>query len=207
MKLRRLQKDLEALYQVETELDIGDFLLDEQSLERLGEKASELASRGEVLFVLEEEGVLSVGLFLRDDLPPTLDDGAASLRYLATLEGVSHFVYLTYHARQNRPVRKLELELQAEVDKFATGVLGLGFREKAHPEALRRQIFDEASLAPELDAEEEERYLTASRLARRYSVYLERRFLRERHTSPLLEELRTFYRLELPEKITRIMGA
>jgi hypothetical protein len=206
-KLRRLQEALEELYRVETALDISDFLLDEEGLSGLGAEAAGMAERGEVLFVTEAEGEVSLGLYLREDLRQTLDDGAPSPRYFATLEGVSHFVYLAYHASHDRPVKKLELELQAEVDKFAAGVLGVAPRGPAQdPTDLRRWLFEELALDPSLDPEEEERYRTASRLARHYSVFLERRYLRERRTARLVDELRRFYRLALGEKIGHILG-
>ncbi len=34
------------------------------------------------------------------------------------LEGVSHFVYLAWNAGHDKPVSLLELEMQAEVDKY-----------------------------------------------------------------------------------------
>ena len=37
---------------------------------------------------------------------------------LTALEGVSHFLYLVWNASHDRPVSLLELEMQAEVDKF-----------------------------------------------------------------------------------------
>jgi hypothetical protein len=120
---------------------------------------------------------------------------------------VSHFVYLAYAARRDKPVRRLELELQAEVDKFAAGVLGVAPRGRADPAQLRRRIFDELPIDPDLDEEEEERYLTAWRLARRYTVYLERRYLVARETRRFLDELRGFYRLGLPEKIGHILSS
>lgn len=206
-RLRRLQAALEELYRVETSLDIGDFLLDEEALSALGGDAASMAERGEALFVTEEGGEVSIGLYLREDLRETLDDGTPSPRYLATVEGVSHFIYLTFHAQQDRPVKRLELELQAEVDKFSTAVLGLapaGARQS--PTEMRRRLFEDFELAAALDPEEEERYLLAARLARRYSLFLERRYLRERETARLLDELRRFYRLALSEKIDRIQS-
>ena len=38
--------------------------------------------------------------------------------YLLAVEGVSHFVYVMVRARAERPFSGLELELQAEVDKY-----------------------------------------------------------------------------------------
>ena len=39
------------------------------------------------------------------------------------IEGVSHFVYVADRARRNLPATQLELELQAEIDKYVLLVL------------------------------------------------------------------------------------
>ena len=38
--------------------------------------------------------------------------------YWTALEGVSHFLYLAWNAGHDKPVSLLELEMQAEVDKY-----------------------------------------------------------------------------------------
>ncbi len=42
--------------------------------------------------------------------------------YCTALEGVSHFVYSTWRLDRDLPVSLLELETQAEVDKYAVTV-------------------------------------------------------------------------------------
>lgn len=209
MRLRTLQEELEALYGIHTDLDIRDFLLDEDGLAQLGASAQELSARGEVLFLIEQEGEVSVGLYLAEPLQRALeeDHSPPSARYHATLEGVSHFVYLSFHAQQDRPVRQIELELQAEVDKFAAGVLGLARPRRAPPKELRRRLYEESTLHPSLAPEEEERYATAAHLARRYALFLEQRYLARERTSAFLDELRTFYRLAFSEKVARALGS
>ena len=46
--------------------------------------------------------------------------------YCTALEGVSHFVYSTWRLDRDPPVSLLELETQAEVDKYAVTVFLLG---------------------------------------------------------------------------------
>ena len=38
--------------------------------------------------------------------------------YWTALEGVSHFVYFAWNAGYDKPVSILELEMQAEIDKY-----------------------------------------------------------------------------------------
>ena len=116
--------------------------------------------------------------------------------FCLVVEGVSHFIYLALCAAVERRVSALELELQAEVDKFACCRLVAG----ADP-LLRRRLYGGA-LADDLADDERERYRTANHQASRYAGALERRFAGE--TGALLGELRLFYRLGLADKLSRI---
>jgi hypothetical protein len=66
-------------------------------------------------------------------------------------------------------------------------------------------MFSDFTLCPELDSEQRERYAAASSLASRYCSYvLSPALEREARFGPLLEELRSFYRLSQRGKIDRI---
>ena len=201
--LARLQLGLEALYRVETKLAIEAFVIDGEARDQIGPAR---APR-EQLLLREADGELAMGLFLdaaalanleRNDPAARLDDGNFADFCLA-VEGVSHFVYVALRAAQSRPVSQLELELQAEVDKFACCVLISGPMT-----TLRRRLYGDVSYADDLDADERERYRTANREASRYAAALERRFVARAETPALLAELRRFYRMDLPAKLGRI---
>ena len=127
-----LQAELEAIYGVEAPR-VRDFLVRREEAAALGTMA---ASREEIL-VVEQGEELFVGLFLDDavlaatdatdpnDPRPRLIARKALDKLACALEGVSHFVYLSNRAAANRPVSRLELEVQAEIDKFALLVLHL----------------------------------------------------------------------------------
>ncbi|NND61056.1 MAG: hypothetical protein HKN49_12395 [Gammaproteobacteria bacterium] len=121
------------------------------------------------------------------------------------IEGISHYVYLAHRAGHDRPVTQLELELQAEIDKFVTTIYVLR-RQGARGQArvLLRSLFDRVRFAPSLDAERLRRYTDASQLAARYCAALQRDFLRRRRRRGLVAELRRFYRLGQAPKIRRI---
>ncbi len=75
---------------------------------------------------------------------------------------------------------QLELELQAEVDKYLTALFFLGLQnEGAVSTRLRQLLFGRYRLAEGLSAESAERYHEASRLANRYCGWLEARYLRK----------------------------
>jgi hypothetical protein len=103
-------------------------------------------------------------------------------------------------------VSVLELELQAEVDKYVTTLLTME-RVGDVPDALARQLFGDVEFANDLDAEEHRRYRVANENAHRYSESLHRRFVRTRRIDAMLGEVREFYRLALDAKLAWIREA
>jgi hypothetical protein len=199
--LARLQLGLEALYRVETRLAIDAFVIDGDQRDRM----RPARAPREQLLLREDDGELAMALFVdaaalanleRHDPSARLDDRNFGDFCLA-VEGVSHFVYLALAAARHRPVSQLELELQAEVDKFVCCLLVAGVSRD-----LRRRLFDDVTYADDLSADEQERYRTANLQASRYAAALERRYAAE--TAALLGEVRRFYRMDLPDKLGRI---
>ena len=201
--LARLQLGLEALYRVETGLPIDAFVIDAVARAAL---PTGRAPR-EQLLLRQQDGEMELGLFLDAEALANLErnDPAARLDernfadFCLAVEGVSHFVYVALHAAGDRAVSQLELELQAEVDKFACCLLVAGAASD-----LRRRLFGEVRFAADLDDDERARYQAANNEARRYAGALERRFVRAERTEGLLAELRRFYRMDLPDKLGHI---
>jgi hypothetical protein len=201
--LALMQRGLEQLYRVETELSVDDFVIDEATRDSFG---TERAPR-EQLLVREAGGELELALYvcpralanLAANDPRARLDGRNLQDFLLALEGVSHFVYVAFCARQERPVSALELELQAEVDKYVTCALtkGIDWRER---------LFASFSLDPAMDDEERERYLVANENARAYADALHERYLARGAggVPELLGEVRAFYRLGMAAKLERI---
>jgi hypothetical protein len=205
--LTRLQLGLEALYRVETNLAIDAFVIDEAQ-----RAAAEIHPRRmprEQLLVRQGDDDLAMALFVdasalrnleRHD--PTVGlDHRNFADFCLAVEGVSHFVYLARCAAGERSVSPLELELQAEVDKFACCVLLVG----GHAD-LRRRLYGDVHYADDLDGDERARYRAANAGANRYAAALERRFVRDERTDApsLLAELRRFYRMDLADKLGHI---
>ena len=201
--LARLQLGLEALYRVETRLAIDAFVID--AVQR-GQMQPARAPR-EQLLLREMDGELGMALFVDAAAIANLErhDPAARLDernfadFCLAVEGVSHFVYVALAAARQRPVSQLELELQAEVDKFVCCFLVGGVIAD-----LRLRLYGDVRYADDLDAEERERYRTANQEAARYAAALERRFTTRAETGGLLAEVRRFYRMDLPDKLGRI---
>ncbi|HZJ68114.1 MAG TPA: hypothetical protein VFD36_31640 [Kofleriaceae bacterium] len=208
--LARLQKGLERMYRIETEVSVDDFMIDERARRELG------VSRAprEQLLVSGDGGEVSLGLFVderalcnlaENDPADGLDDRNLG-DFLLAVEGVSHFVYLTWRALRDHRVTALELELQAEVDKYVTCLLTT---EPAAPvsAALRRRLFGDAAYDADLDHDEHARYRAANDNAQRYTTWLERAFVVPRRIPEMLAELRRFYRLGLAAKLGAIARA
>ena len=206
--LARLQKGLERMYRIETEVSVDDFVIGEEARRELGVAR---APR-EQLLVSEEGGEVSLGLFVDERALSNLERHDPSHRldeqnlgdFLLAVEGVSHFVYLTWRAQHDHRVTALELELQAEVDKYVTCLLCGHHTRSAE---LRRRLFEDFTFEPDLDDEERARYRTANSNARRYSASLERRFVQPGRIAEMLGELRRFYRLPLDGKLDHIRAA
>ncbi len=202
--LQRIQQVLSDLYDLRPALDVEQFVCGEELLRAaVGEGAAE---RGEVLLVFEDHDGLHVALYLDPQVRARIAARDPDFRSvcLAT-EGVSHFLYLTFRAGNEEQVTQLELELQAEVDKYAAGLLagnGAGLI-RARSRALRERLFADARFLDPPDTPEGERYRVAHRAAARYAARLEERFVDAGRLDELWAELRRFYRLGARQKLER----
>ena len=132
-------------------------------------------------------------------------DGRNLDSFCTATEEVSHFVYLLFCARTARTVTQLELELQAEVDKYLCAVFFLSLQnEGAVSPRLKELLFHHYRIADTVSEERAERYRAASHLAYRYCQYLEARFLKPSRLHDLARESRRFYRLGQREKLEKI---
>jgi hypothetical protein len=210
--LRRMQSLLTGLYDAPVEHDAEDFLVSDP--ERLRDMVGEPCS-DEQVFVVEQDGEVRIGLFIdqrvldrlrqRDPLDELNEDNLHD--FCTALEGVSHFHYLIWSCARGRSVSLLELELQAEVDKYATALALLTKqRAGAFPGDLHARMFDSVSFLPELDEISRRRYQVANRNAARYCRSLDQRYLHPRRRQPekWLAELRRFFRCGHQEKIRQL---
>lgn len=207
--LEFLQGELEAIYAVEAP-SVRRFLLGGEAARTVGRTPR----APEELYVLEEEDGVALGLYLApgvvlaaagvdpDDRRPRLTARAALAGVASAAEGVSHFVYVATRAALGRPVSLLELEVQAEVDKFALLLLHLWRRglRRASP-SLRLRLFERVRYHAWLRADELRRYREANRLGGGYARWLEGRFVDGADIEGLLRELRRTYRLAGCEKL------
>lgn len=212
MILGRMQALLARLYDAPVEHDVEDFLLSDRA--RVAQLSGEdtMNSTDEQVFVVEDDSGVQVGLFVAPEVLERLErsdplsrlDDANLPDYCTALEGVSHFHYLIWSAARGRNVSLLELELQADVDKYASALTLLTRqRNGAFPASLHQRLFHRVRYLPDLNAESRRRYEEANRHAARFCRSLEERFLRRRSQRPeaFLSELRRFFRCGHQEKL------
>jgi len=204
--LLHVQRRLEALYALEPQAPVTEFMLREDEATGLpggGSRTLVTQDGDDVSLAVVLDG--SVGECLARSDPRVLLDGENLGPFCTLTEEVSHFVYLFFCARSARSVTQLELELQAEVDKYLNVVFLLSLQnEGAVSSRLRELIFLRYRLAENLSVEQAERYRTASHLAYRYCGWLEESFLRPSRMADLARESRRFYRLGQREKLEKI---
>jgi hypothetical protein len=204
--LGQMQSLLAALYDAPIEHDVHDYLITDPARAAALQESVAPPGTDEQLLIAETEDGMELGLYLDAAVlerlgrhcPLTALDDSNLGDYCTALEGVSHFHYVTWSTGCDRSVSLLELELQAEVDKYASALsLLLAQREGRFPGDLFQRLFEGCRLLPHLTAVERERYTEAHRCAARFCERLETRFLRRRRARPaaLLAELRSFYRL------------
>ena len=200
-ELRRIQSELERFYGLERAPNVTRFVRD-------GDQGSR-----EVVLLRESADELEIALVLPPESKQIPAGGALSDVWLQVAEGVSHFLYLVERARISLPVTKLELELQAEVDKF---VLSLGFSGTSgfsgdsgftgfsanDARGLLQRMFDSPRFLDPEDSEAGARYRLAHHLAARFVS----RVVVANDRGRVLERLRAFYRAGQADKI-RIASA
>jgi hypothetical protein len=186
-----VQAALERMYQLDRIADVDEFVTPAAAGER------------ETLFVREVGGDLELALRLpplaRREFDAACDGDLDPLCQI--IEGVSHFVYLADRARAGREATQLELELQAEVDKYVVLAASLGAIDSSSSARLRARLYDEVTFAHAAETELGERYRMANDLAGKFVRRLEREYLASRRYPELHACLRAFYRMGQEEKL------
>jgi hypothetical protein len=141
--LKSIQGHLEDRYGAATGLNVEDFLRLHPGLPGLGELLVETQTEG-------PEVHLNLALLLDRDIH-TAWQSTQNLREIeisVPFEEVSHFVYLCWNHARGRNVTKLEMEIQAEVDRILLayhGNLGVSAAQaKTLLESLLEKPYDHA---------------------------------------------------------------
>jgi hypothetical protein len=196
----RVQGALERVYQLDRVADVGDFL-----------HGAEAGEREALLLREANDGALEMTLRLPPLRPPMTDGAGASSRppmggadldaVCQIIEGVSHFVYVVECARTERGATQLELELQAEVDKWVVLAASMRAFDVERSEALRSRLYECVSFEHDGETERGERYRVANSAAHRFVRRLEREYVGGARYREMRSELRRFFRVGQEEKL------
>lgn len=180
----RIQARLSGYYGIEDAPDVDAFV----------EPADDAR---EAVLVREREGEVELAVRLPR---VALTGGRPSFDELCqVVEGVSHFLYLAERARRELPATQLELELQAEVDKYL--LFAGGAYHPARAARLKERLFDRVRYLHPAHTERGARYRMANDLAARFARWLEVRFARHGRKEQMRAWLRRFYGAGQAEKI------
>lgn len=162
----------------------------------------------EVLYLREHREQLEIALYL----PPEALARGSSIElgddlFCQVAEGVSHFLYLTDRAKCGRPVTQLELELQAEVDKFVL-LLDDSFASKDEQTVghVRRRLFDNVAFLHPEGSELGDRYRAAHHLASCFARRIEHH-IRAMTLTELRRELCRFFGAGQRQKVEMALAA
>lgn len=208
----KIQGLLEGFYEIEVGHRVADFLITDPKLVRILETDKDTREVNEKLLLSEGEDGLDIALYVDQSVLDRLEianplsqvhDGNLSDLWVL-VEGVSHFVYLVWCALHDREVTLLELELQAEIDKYITTLFLIQQQHGKVPSNLHYWLFERPVFDSRLARVELERYRQANRFAGKYCRRLEAKFLKKYSSGGLFGELRRFYRLPHHGKIRHI---
>jgi len=217
MVLNQLQSLIGRLYDVDMNYDVYDFLVTDRRDLTGAAPVNDARALDEALLLAESPDGAGIALYLDASLLRRLegDDPVGELTesnladYCTALEGVSHFVYSTWRLHRDLPVSLLELETQAEVDKYAVTVFLLADQQGGdYPAQVHARLFDRVSFDARLEPDQYHRYRTAHRCAAHYCRRLERRFVSrgQARIEALVRELRKFYRLGSAAKLQHALA-
>jgi hypothetical protein len=210
MPLGGFQALLRELYALDLAYEVDDFLTTDAEFARaLDSGGREL---DEKLLIAETDGEAEVSLYLeprvlerlaRSD-PLTKLDADNLEDFWTAFEGVSHFTYYAWNAQLEKSVTLLEMELQAEVDKYVATTLLLSRQGQRPPRGLHHWLFEMPRFDERLDGDELDRYRRANRYAGKYCRKLAPAIARGAADAATRAELRRFYRFSQPSKIAHI---
>lgn len=205
MELLELQRDLERVYELTGAGPVADFVFSDADMAGNLSPDSGRRQPDETLLIHQDGDDLFMSLYLSEallerlvvDSPlELLHDGNLADLCLA-VEGVSHFLYVSWNAAHDRPVTQVDLELQAEVDKFVAVVRLLERQGLPYSRSVVDGLFRAATFDAQLNIEEQSRYRLANRAAGTYCENLASRYISPGgvNTRTFYADLRRFYRL------------
>lgn len=219
--IEAIQQHLTTLYDLPHAEDVRRFLINEETFLTFTQKHGLQANNidEQLLLIPDYHGdTVDVGLYFRGDIlenlrrhrPDCALDDRNARDFFIAVEGVSHFLLIDHRSRHDFVCTALEMEMQAEIDKFLTAYFYR--RSQSAAENCGREIFDAIfenfQLRENLAAEEAERYRIASDVAKRFCHRLLKHHLEPKADwQKVLKFLRLFYRRGWEQKYNAILAS
>ena len=207
MLLEDIKTSLEKLYDIDTGINIDDYLCEE-------DKTS--GNDGSVNVFLDSAGatlLMNIQLhpryfkLLQEDSFVNRLTRTNILHYYILTEEVSHFVYLIWKCGINNvspsDVSRQELELQGKIDRY---ILLMDFfmrqNEGETPAWMKSMLFD--NLPRRFESHPKEIYAKANLFAKKYCSVIEHNFIVRRDINGLLKDVRKLYNFNERNKLKYI---
>lgn len=204
---------MQSIYEIDVDHSVHDFLITDKSLADNLSSPGNTRDNDERLLIAEYEDGLDLSLYISADVLNQLEDvhpvnlikQGKHAEFCLLLEGVSHFLYVVWNAGHQRQVTLLEMELQAEIDKFILMQSLIDHtRDSDSINSLREWLFENNDYDPQLSSHELERYEQANFYAGKYCMALQQNYKLSGLNNILLNDLRRFYRMGQQDKMRYI---
>ncbi|MEZ4845722.1 MAG: hypothetical protein R2877_01755 [Bdellovibrionota bacterium] len=189
-----LQKKIEKIYRLSSCPEAQQYVLSPKQFKKM----SRSPDKPQVIYRDEGEDV-SLGIYLGSDLFKQVKrkNKVFSFQdFCVMTEEISHFVYLVWSKANGKIINLLDLELQAEVDKFmlASDFFGSG-------KDIFGKLFKHFHMRKNLGQDEQERYFTANRLGKKFAQAM---IHTKMSSIDKMNWLRMFYRQNISNRILMI---
>lgn len=212
MLLNQVQNQLETIYGIGLAERAEEFLINKN-------EARDLMPQTEIpkeLFLARKPSneTVEVALFLDTNLLENLNrnDPFISINennlndFCVLIEGISHFVYFLWKSHNQHSITQLEMEIQAEIDKY---LMLLFYSQTNDKSNTMTQVFDKLfanfTLIEMFAYGHRAQPNTALDLAMRYCHRLQNKWRNKNDFSEIINEIRRFYNFSHEEKIRHII--
>jgi hypothetical protein len=189
-----LQKKIEKIYRLHSCPEALQYMISPKQFRKL----SKFSDNPQVIYVDEGQDA-TMGIYLGPSLFRQIKKKSKIFSFqdfCVMAEEISHFIYLIWSKSNEKKINLLDLEVQAEIDKFILASEFFGSKEE-----IFEKMFEKFNMRKNLQPEEEERYFTANRLGKKFAIEMLRKKL---SISRRMNWLRLFYRQTITNRISMI---
>lgn len=202
MTLQQIAERLQDFYRLDALPPLAPFLVDTATAAALvGDRHFAASTPAELLLVGQRNADLEVALYIAPRILDQLrrDDPLTALHrdnlaaFCTAIEGISHLCCLLWKFQQGMPVTQLELEIQAEIDKYLV-CAWLQAEQDTPRLPLHEHLFARYTLATGLPPAAASRYHRASAIASRLCRLLHVQYIAAHRFAAMHRWLKQFYR-------------